>query len=198
MFRLLFGVILGIVIVPIAVLMWVAYGKVTVAVADPPLVYERQITGMALHSRIDREMISIPPIQPDEANFVAGARIYNDRCAFCHGSHGRPSNTGDNMYPSAPSLWEKHPGSPVVGVSDDPPGETYWKVFNGIRLTGMPSYRTQLSSTEIWQVSLLLANADKPLPPAALQILHGGPPPAPAPAAPAPAAKGESSSANPK
>jgi len=27
----------------------------------------------------------------------------------------------------------------VVGVSDDEPGETYWKVANGIRLTGMPA-----------------------------------------------------------
>jgi len=42
----------------------------------------------------------------------------------------------------------------------------------------------------MWQVSLLLANADKPLPPAAIDILNGA---APHPAAPAagsaPAAK---------
>jgi hypothetical protein len=35
----------------------------------------------------------------------------------------------------------------------------------------------------MWQVSLLLANADKPLPPAALAFLHGNAVPAPAPAA---------------
>jgi mono/diheme cytochrome c family protein len=77
------------------------------------------------------------------------------------------------MYPSAPQLWEKHPNSDVVGVSDDPPGETHWKVENGIRLTGMPSYKKLLTDTEMWQVTLLLANADKPLPPAALDILDG-------------------------
>jgi mono/diheme cytochrome c family protein len=49
-------------------------------------------------------------------------------------------------------------------VSDDPPGETYWKVANGIRLTGMPAFDKLLNPTQIWQVSLLLANADKPLP----------------------------------
>ena len=48
-----------------------------------------------------------------------------------------------------------------TGVTDDPPGETYWKVANGIRLTGMPSFKGHLNDTEIWQVSLLLANADK-------------------------------------
>ena len=59
----------------------------------------------------------------------------------------------------------------VVGVSDDPPGETYWKVANGIRLTGMPSYTKILNETQMWQVSVLLANADKPLPPQVMESL---------------------------
>lgn len=46
-------------------------------------------------------------------------------------------------------------------MTDDEPGETYWKVANGIRLTGMPGFNQQLSTTQMWQVSLLLANADK-------------------------------------
>jgi thiosulfate dehydrogenase len=48
-----------------------------------------------------------------------------------------------------------------MGVTDDPAGVTYWKVANGIRLTGMPGYSGSLSSDQMWQVSLLLANADK-------------------------------------
>jgi len=47
------------------------------------------------------------------------------------------------------------------GVTDNERGETYWKVANGIRLTGMPGFNQQLSTTEMWQVSLLLANAEK-------------------------------------
>jgi hypothetical protein len=50
----------------------------------------------------------------------------------------------------------------------------------------MPSYNQALSDTQIWQVSLLLANADKPLPPAAVEILRGQAPPAPAPQEPNP------------
>jgi len=46
-------------------------------------------------------------------------------------------------------------------VTDDPPGETYWKVANGIRLSGMPSFSESLSQTQMWQVSLLAANANK-------------------------------------
>jgi mono/diheme cytochrome c family protein len=63
-----------------------------------------------------------------------------------------------------------------VGVSDDPPGETYWKVDNGIRLTGMPAFKGVLTDAQIWQVSLLAASADKPLPPEAVGILRGQPP----------------------
>jgi mono/diheme cytochrome c family protein len=65
------------------------------------------------------------------------------------------------MFPHAPQLFVKHRNSDVVGVSDDEPGETYWKVANGIRLSGMPAYKTVLSETEMWDVSQLLANADK-------------------------------------
>jgi hypothetical protein len=37
----------------------------------------------------------------------------------------------------------------------------------------MPAFKDKLTDTQIWQVSLLLANADKPLPPAALGIILG-------------------------
>src|ERR1700728_1419922 len=49
-------------------------------------------------------------------------------------------------------------------VSDDPAGVTYWKVSNGIRLTGMPSFKSALTDQQMWQVSALLAHDDK-LPP---------------------------------
>jgi mono/diheme cytochrome c family protein len=77
------------------------------------------------------------------------------------------------MYPDAPQLWKKHAKGNVVGVSDDEVGETYWRVANGIRLTGMPSYSKVLTDTEMWQVSLLLKNADKELPGPVTDILTG-------------------------
>lgn len=173
MARFLFGIVIGIVLVPLAVYAYFKYGKPPVAVNDPPLPYERMITAVPLNARIDREMVNTPPIQPNEETFVAGAHIYADQCAVCHGFHGKPSVIGAHEFPTAPPLWEKHPNGDVVGVSDDPPGETYWKVVNGIRLTGMPAYKDVLNETQIWQVSLLLANADKPLPAAAIAILKG-------------------------
>jgi mono/diheme cytochrome c family protein len=177
--RLLFGIILGIVLVPVLVLGWFHYGHPPVAVSDSPLPQERALTGIPLHARIHREMPAAAPIQPTEENLVAGAQVYAAQCAACHGYHGHPSSFAAHMYPDAPPLWEKHRNGEVVGVSDDPAGETYWKVANGIRLTGMPAYKDILSDTQIWQVSLLLANADKPLPPGALNYLLVQPHPAP-------------------
>jgi thiosulfate dehydrogenase len=59
------------------------------------------------------------------------------------------------MYPEPPPML--HGG----GVADDPVGQTYWAVANGIRLTGMPGFSGSLSEEQMWQVSQLLANAEK-------------------------------------
>ncbi len=109
-------------------------------------------------------------IEANESNFVSGAQVYREQCAVCHGTYGQPSSAGEHMYPPASYLWRKH-GKGVVGVSDDPPGETYWKVANGIRPTGMPAFNKMLNENEIWQVTMLLANADKPMPDSVLNLL---------------------------
>ncbi len=185
--RFLLGLIVGIVLLPAVVLLYFKFGNVPVAVNDPPLPQERLITSVPLEARIDRELVKNPPVQPSEDTFVNGAHVYAENCAVCHGYHGKASSIGTHEFPTAPALWEKHRHGDVVGVSDDPPGETYWKVANGIRLTGMPAYKEFLTDTQMWQVSLLLANADKPLPPAAVAVLSGEtmqapplPPPPPA------------------
>jgi len=170
--------------VPLLVLGWLKFGMAPVAVNDPPLPLERQLCEMAVNARIAHDLVLSPRLPADEENLVAGAHIYGEKCAVCHGYHGKPSSFGAHMFPAAPPLFEKHHNNDVVGVSDDPAGETYWKVANGIRLTGMPSYKQVLAESQMWQVSLLLANADKPLPPAALDILRGQP--ASAPVVPAP------------
>jgi len=182
--RFVFGVILGLILAPVALLAWLHWGNPPVAVADPPFPMERRITQGALGARIAREMPANPPIQADQDNFTAGAEVYRDQCAACHGFYGKPSSFGSHMYPSAPALWQQHKNSDVVGVSDDPPGETFWKVTNGIRLTGMPAFKETLTEMQAWQVSVLLANANKPLPPAALAIVRGEQPAAPATVAP--------------
>ena len=95
------------------------------------------------------------PIASDESNYAAGAHIYREHCAVCHGLPKQPQTAvAKGMYPKPPALLDGK------GVTDDPAGETYWKVAGGIRMSGMPGLQQMLSSTEMWQVSILLAHAD--------------------------------------
>jgi len=160
--RFLLGLILGVLIVPVTVMLYFHLGHPPVAVADQPFLLEKQIVRVPLAARIDKEMPASSPIEASATNLTAGAQIYRAQCASCHGLYGRPSEFASHMYPRAPQLWAPH-GNGVVGASDDPVGETYWKVANGIRLTGMPSFDKVLNQTQMWQVSVLVKNAGQPM-----------------------------------
>ncbi|HEY4381897.1 MAG TPA: cytochrome c [Acidobacteriaceae bacterium] len=154
----------GVLLLPLAALVYLKFGKPPVATADKPFPMEQQIVKIPLEARIHRELPSSVPIAASDENLNAGAGIYEDKCEMCHGTADEMAAIGKTMFPMAPQLWVKHKNNDAVGVSDDPVGETYWRVKNGIRLTGMPAYGTMLTETQMWQVSLLLSMADKPLP----------------------------------
>jgi mono/diheme cytochrome c family protein len=152
----LIGLIVGLILIPLCVFIYFATGSAPVATAAPAMPFEKMLANSALHSHIDKEMPKTVPVPADEPNFLAGANVYRENCAVCHGfPGGTPTAISRGMFPKPPKLLEG------TGVTDDPPGESYWKVANGIRLSGMPSFSESLSQTQMWQVSLLVANADK-------------------------------------
>jgi mono/diheme cytochrome c family protein len=171
------GLILGLILVPICVFAYFITGSAPVATSAPPLPFEKTLAHGALNARVAREMPKSIPLSADEPNFMAGAAVYRDNCAVCHGiPGGAPTPVARGMYPKPPKLLEGK------GVTDDEPGESYWKVANGIRLTGMPGFSESLSQTQMWQVSLLVAHADK-LPDSVKAALYR-PTPTPGQAAP--------------
>ena len=167
MAKFIIGLVIGLILVPLVVYVYFSSGSAPVATSAPPMPFERTFARMALHARLDKEMPKSAPVNADEAAYTAGAQVYKDHCAVCHGLPGQPQTAiAKGMFPEPPKLMEG------TGVTDDPAGETYWKVAGGIRMTGMPGFDKTLSTTQMWQVSLLLANADK-LPQAAKGILAG-------------------------
>ena len=129
--------------------------------------FEKKFARMGLNAKMDKEYPRTVPIQDTAENYMAGAHIYRQHCAVCHGiGGGQPSSLAKGMYPHPPQLID-----PKHGVTDDPPGETYWKVANGIRMTGMPSFHQSLTDAQMWQVSLVLANLDK-VPPEVTLLLN--------------------------
>ncbi len=163
--------ILGLLVLPVGVYFYFRYGTPPVATADNPFPMEEQVVSVPLNARIRREAPADAAMKPTPEVLLAGAHVYREQCAACHGLQGHPSAFANSMFPGAPQLWETHHNGKVVGVSDDPAGETYWKVKNGIRLSGMSAYKSLLTDDQMWQVSVLLANADKPLEPGTAEIL---------------------------
>jgi thiosulfate dehydrogenase len=169
--KIIFGFLLGVAAVVGGLFAYLKFGPLPVAVADAPLPFERQIVKLPLNARIDRET-KMAPFGISEDVFESGAHVYRAQCASCHGTPSHDVAFAARMFPSAPQLWKAHGSHGVVGVSDDEAGETHWKIANGIRLSGMPSYSRVLSDAQMWQVSLLLKNADKELPAPVSRILN--------------------------
>lgn len=150
------GLVLGLILVPLLIYLYFVGGSAPVATTDPDMPFESLLARKAQNARIEKDMPKTVPIQPTEANELAGAELYKQHCAVCHGLPLEPKSAiATGMYPRPPQLFQGK------GVTNDEPGETYWKVANGFRLTGMPGFSKSLNETQMWQVSLLLANADK-------------------------------------
>jgi mono/diheme cytochrome c family protein len=171
------GFILAVVLLTGAGYLYFANGMAPVATSEPPMPFEKKLANMALRARIEKDHVGESPVAADESNLVAGAKVYKDHCAACHGLPNQPPTTyASSMFPKPTQLFRGK------GVTDDPPSESYWKAANGIRLSGMPSFKNTLTDTQLWQVSQLVAHADQ-IPEPAKQILVLDAPPAPVGAA---------------
>jgi mono/diheme cytochrome c family protein len=155
--KFLFGFVAALALIAAGGLGFVALGLAPVATASAPLPFEKLITHIALNARVRKEAPKSSPIQASDDVYMAGARIYRTHCAVCHGLPGQSQTAiAKGEFPKPPNLFKGK------GVTDDPAGETYWKVANGIRLTGMPGFTGSLSREQMWQVSLLLATDKLP------------------------------------
>ena len=178
------GILIGVLLVAAGAWLYFTKGWAPVAVADPPMLFEKKLAHSALNARVGKYPHTDPaPVPLTEETYLAGADVYKQNCAVCHGLPGQPQSAiGQGMFPKPPELFHG------TGVTDDPAWETYWKAKNGIRLTGMPAFNGALNDTQLWQVSVLLANADK-ISPAVKASLASPPPAIPAAAAATPAIK---------
>ena len=167
--KVLLGIAILLILFIISAYVYLRFGPVPVAVADPTFPFEKTIVRIAVRSRTARKNQN-PPFAVSDDVFESGARIYR-HCSMCHGNPGHDAALASQMFLGPPQLWKKHGPHGVVGVSDDDPGFSYWVLSNGIRLTGMPSFSHTLSDKERWEVTLLLKNADKPMSPSVRQIL---------------------------
>jgi mono/diheme cytochrome c family protein len=156
MIKFLVGVVVGIGFVVLASYLFVKGGGIFMGTDTKPLPMEETIAGTAITASIGKSAEDQSPFPADETNLLAGAKVYMQACAGCHGKLDQASSGAKGFYPPPPHLLP-----PSKGVTDDPVGATHWVVKNGIRFSAMTRFDHKLSDSEIWQVSLLLRNADK-------------------------------------
>lgn len=154
--KFLLGMVLGITLVIVGMFLYFRLGYAPVATAAPPMPFEKYMANAALHAAIGKQPAAESPIPADSTTLAAGAQIYHDTCGVCHGLLGEPeTGIAKGMFPKPPQLLKGK------GVTDDPVGITYWKVKNGIRLTGMPGFGGSMTEQQMWQVSLYVAHGGK-------------------------------------
>jgi mono/diheme cytochrome c family protein len=86
--------------------------------------------------------IQLPPNFDDPANIPMGVEHFAAHCAVCHGAPGVPrGDIAQGLYPPPPDL--------AKTARLYSPGELFWIVKNGIKMTGMPAWSDH-SDTELW------------------------------------------------
>jgi mono/diheme cytochrome c family protein len=108
------------------------------------------------------------PVPSTDENLIAGAKIYSDECAGCHGAAGKADQTGDSLYPPIPQL-------PVAGTTYTE-AQIFWVAKHGIRLSGMFANGKWDSDQKLWTVAAYIKRI-KSLPPRVQQELAKPEPP---------------------
>ena len=164
--KFIYGIVVGIALVLGSVFCYFYFGFAPTTASDKPMPMETYLANHALRARMLKEAPERDVSGFTTAQLVSGAKLYQKDCAFCHGLPDQsPSVASQGMFPDPPQLFTED-----GMVTDDPAGLTYWKVKNGIRLTGMPSFHASMTDEQMWDVTALVTRADK-LPSEAMDLL---------------------------
>ena len=165
-----FGILFTVVVLLAGACWVVKMGYVNFSADQAPGVVEERLAMSAMDASLDRRIPQQKnPIEPTEDNLVAGAKLYLDHCAGCHGVPSNPSSKfAQSFYPTVPEFFADAP--------DMSENENFYVIQHGVRWTGMPAWNKTLTDLQIWQIVTFLSHIQK-LPPAAQNVF--GPPPPP-------------------
>jgi mono/diheme cytochrome c family protein len=118
------------------------------AAGKPPSEGETSLANAAKDVTIPLEAGKMKNPLPETAEVLSqGQEVFLGSCAQCHGPDARGDTTiGRNMTPPAMDLGSAH----VQHWSD---AELFWIVQNGVRLTGMPAWKSSISENDTWKLA---------------------------------------------
>src|SRR5690349_24715870 len=132
---LVLGIVIGVLLLVGCLYFYFSLGFAPVATAAHPMPFERKMAKIALHAYLDKMQHPQPLVAAAEANLIAGAKVYKEQCATCHGLPGESkSAVAQGMLPDPPQLFHG------VDVTDDEPWESYRRVEHGMRMRGMTGF----------------------------------------------------------
>jgi thiosulfate dehydrogenase len=164
------GIIFTLIVLCVGGYYMVKKGYIDLRADQEPSSLERTLATAAIDASTERRAPDEKnPVQPTEENLVAGAKLFHDHCAGCHGDpHHTETVLGHSFYPPVPQFFKEAP--------DMPDNQNFYIIQHGVRWAAMPAWSKTLSQTEMWQLATLLSHLEK-LPPDALKELQS--PPAP-------------------
>jgi mono/diheme cytochrome c family protein len=90
------------------------------------------------------------PFTASHELMVEARAHFANHCAICHANNGSgKTEIGQNLYPKAPDM-----RLPQTQSLTD--GELYSTIHNGIRLTGMPAWGTEVRDEDSWKLVLFI------------------------------------------
>ncbi len=113
------------------------------------------------------------PLPETDEVVSQGQEVFLGSCAQCHGAAARgDTNVGRSMDPPAMDLSSAH----VQHWSD---AELFWIIQNGVRLTGMPGWKSSISDNDTWKLARFIhklpsvgaSTASTPVPPQAQGVV---------------------------
>lgn len=173
------GFVAALIVVGVAAFAAILTGHVPARADGPMMPGEKWAAHTSLNATLSREAPKPPyPYPPSDQDIAAGAKLYVQNCAVCHGTANTNPNAIAHGLGVQPPQFNKH------GVDDDPEGVTYWKIEHGIRFTGMPAYDKSLDEKAIWELTYFMKRVPHELPAGAKSIWENPsqvPPPTPMP-----------------
>ena len=121
MIKFLLGFVVGICLLLLAGYLFATRGGIFMGTKGGPLPMEQFLMNEALDASIGRSSYDESLLPADETNLLAGAHVYQENCAACHGRLDEPASAiARRFYPNVPQLLP-----PGKGVTDDPVGSTH-------------------------------------------------------------------------
>jgi len=87
------------------------------------------------------------PLTVNDLTIAAGKRLFNDKCAKCHGLRGKGDGPdGDESFHEQMDL------TAAARATRNPDGVVFYKIWNGRPSARMPALSKELTKDQVWSI----------------------------------------------